>query len=31
MSAYARNDPEAPEPFEDIADRADNLRKEVEG
>jgi hypothetical protein len=28
VSQYAREHPEAPEPFEDIAERADEMRKE---
>jgi hypothetical protein len=30
MSQYARENPEAPEPFEDIAERADEMRKEFD-
>jgi hypothetical protein len=30
VSAYARENPEAPELFEGIADRADEMRKEFD-
>jgi hypothetical protein len=31
VSAYARENPEAPEPFETVAEKADELRKVAKG